>query len=161
MSEKKRKVLTLCIALSDGKILLALKKRGFGSGRWNGFGGKVEEGETIEKSAIRETKEEGCIEIEKMEKYALHEFEFVGDPVLLEVHVFKILAFSGTPTETEEMAPRWFDFDDIPYETMWPDDRHWLPLFIEGKKTVNRFLFDTSSGTERIVEKSVQVVPKL
>jgi 8-oxo-dGTP diphosphatase/2-hydroxy-dATP diphosphatase len=35
-----------------------MKKRGFGKGKWNGFGGKVEEGECIEDSAIRELEEE-------------------------------------------------------------------------------------------------------
>jgi 8-oxo-dGTP pyrophosphatase MutT (NUDIX family) len=29
-----------------GDILLAMKKRGFGEGKWNGAGGKVEPGET-------------------------------------------------------------------------------------------------------------------
>lgn len=29
------------------QILLAMKKRGFGVGKWNGAGGKVEDGETI------------------------------------------------------------------------------------------------------------------
>jgi hypothetical protein len=30
------------------EICLAMKKRGFGVGRWNGAGGKVSQGETIE-----------------------------------------------------------------------------------------------------------------
>ncbi len=50
-------------------ILLAMKKRGFGEGKWNGAGGKVEEGETIVQAASRELQEETGIEIapEKME----------------------------------------------------------------------------------------------
>jgi 8-oxo-dGTP pyrophosphatase MutT (NUDIX family) len=35
-----------------------MKKRGFGEGRWNGVGGKVEPGESIEAALIREAKEE-------------------------------------------------------------------------------------------------------
>jgi 8-oxo-dGTP pyrophosphatase MutT (NUDIX family) len=35
-----------------------MKKRGFGNGKYNGFGGKVENGETIQQAAIRETIEE-------------------------------------------------------------------------------------------------------
>jgi len=34
-------------------ILLGYKKRGFGAGKWNGFGGKVEIGETVEDAAKR------------------------------------------------------------------------------------------------------------
>lgn len=51
------------------QILLAMKKRGFGEGKWNGAGGKVEAGETIVQAASRELREETGIEInpEKME----------------------------------------------------------------------------------------------
>lgn len=47
------KLLTLLFVLTPGKVLLGMKKRGFGKGRWNGFGGKVQPGETIEDGAIR------------------------------------------------------------------------------------------------------------
>ena len=39
---------TLMLIVDENKILLGMKKRGFGEGKWNGFGGKVNEGETIE-----------------------------------------------------------------------------------------------------------------
>ncbi|XP_037783471.1 7,8-dihydro-8-oxoguanine triphosphatase-like [Penaeus monodon] len=58
MSTYTRKLLTLMFIREGEKILLGYKKRGFGQGRWNGFGGKVEAGETPEQAAIRETKEE-------------------------------------------------------------------------------------------------------
>ena len=49
-----RKVLTLALVKNQaGEILLGLKKRGFGVGKWNGFGGKVEPGETIPQAAAR------------------------------------------------------------------------------------------------------------
>ena len=42
------------VLLRDGnRILLGLKKRGFGVGKWNGFGGKLEKGETPLDSAHR------------------------------------------------------------------------------------------------------------
>lgn len=37
----------------DDQVLLGYKKRGFGVGTWNGFGGKVEEGESIRNGALR------------------------------------------------------------------------------------------------------------
>ena len=51
MSENK--LLTLAFLLDGNRILLGFKKRGFGMGKWNGFGGKVENGETIEQAAKR------------------------------------------------------------------------------------------------------------
>ena len=47
------KVLTLAFVRESTRILLGLKKRGFGQGRWNGFGGKVQPGETIEAATSR------------------------------------------------------------------------------------------------------------
>lgn len=54
----KRKIYTLYIIEKNNQILLGLKKRGFGMGKWNGFGGKVMESESITQGAIRELKEE-------------------------------------------------------------------------------------------------------
>lgn len=42
----------------DGRILLGRKKRGMGFGKWNGFGGKIEAGETMRECAARELFEE-------------------------------------------------------------------------------------------------------
>lgn len=42
-----RKILTLCIIHEHPRVLLGYKKKGFGAGLWNGFGGKVEAGESM------------------------------------------------------------------------------------------------------------------
>lgn len=144
------KLLTLCIIHQHDKVLLGMKKRGFGVGRWNGFGGKVLAGEEIEDGARREALEEAGIIVGDLKKMGILEFEF-RSPVrrppaelagkILQVHTFKATDFTGEPTETEEMKPQWFEISEIPYETMWPDDIYWLPLLLEDKKFKGRFLF--------------------
>jgi NADH pyrophosphatase NudC (nudix superfamily) len=47
------KLLTLVLIYNRTHVLLGMKKRGFGVGRWNGFGGKVQEGESLENAARR------------------------------------------------------------------------------------------------------------
>ncbi|MDP3957694.1 MAG: 8-oxo-dGTP diphosphatase [bacterium] len=154
-----RKVSTLCLALRDGRILLGMKKRGFGAGWWNGFGGKIQAGETIENAAKRETREECGIVIRSMEKVGIHEFRFESKlEEILEVHLFRVDVFDGEPTETEEMRPEWFAFSDIPYATMWPDDRYWMPLFLAGKKFRTKFFFGAG---DVILEKEVFEVESL
>lgn len=154
-----KKILTLCLVVEEGRVLLGMKKRGFGAGRWNGFGGKVEANETIEEGAKREMQEECGLLIEQMEKVGIHEFEFaVKRGEILEVHVFRIDAFSGEPRETEEMRPQWFTTDAIPYDEMWPDDIHWLPVFLVGKKFRTRFLFGEN---DRILENEVHELLEL
>lgn len=152
------KLMTLCMIRKDGKILLAMKKRGFGAGRWNGYGGKVEEGETIEEAAKREIWQEGKITVEEIEEMGVLNFEFKKNPGnILQVHIFRAGGFSGEPQETEEMKPEWFDEDKIPYEEMWSDDIYWLPTFLENKKFKGRFLFDDN---DQVLEKNVEILEK-
>lgn len=162
--QPKHKILTLCIVLKNKKILLGMKKRGFGAGRWNGFGGKVEEGETIEGAALRELFEESGIKAQDLKKAGIIEFEFQDDPKILEVHIFSASNFDGEPIESDEMRPQWFDFEKIPYDEMWSDDIYWLPLLIKGKKFKGKFLFDRPSTAEysaKILKEELVEIQKL
>lgn len=156
-SEQKKKVLTLCLLHTDTHVLLGMKKRGFGAGRWNGFGGKVEKGETIEEAARREFLEEAGLEIPILEKAGLMDFEFQGNPEILEVHIFRAREHVGEPKESEEMLPKWFHQDEIPFSEMWPDDPHWMPLFFAGKKFQGKILFGEGDS---ILEMNIAEVPE-
>lgn len=136
-----KEILTLCVIHKNDQVLLGLKKKGFGAGRWNGFGGKVEEGETIEEAARREVFEEAGVVVSDMEKVGTMEFSFKDKPEVLEVHLFRAFDFDGEPVEGEEMRPRWFHVDKLPFDKMWPDDRYWYPLFLQNKKFEGRFFF--------------------
>ncbi|KAM4531438.1 oxidized purine nucleoside triphosphate hydrolase isoform 1-T1 [Odontesthes bonariensis] len=135
------KLLTLVMVVQPGRVLLGMKKRGFGVGKWNGFGGKVQPGETIEDAAKRELQEESSLTVDALEKIGNIKFEFVGEPQLLDVHIFRADAYNGEPTESDEMRPQWFEIDKIPFSQMWPDDIMWFPLMLQKKKFVGYFKF--------------------
>ena len=101
-------------------------------GRWNGFGGKIHEGESIEEAALREIREEAGIMLAGLTPRGRITFNFQDNPEALEVHIFSA-PWSGGAIESEEMKPQWFALHEIPYESMWPDDKLWLPLLIAGK----------------------------
>ena len=136
---------TLCLLIKDSKILLAMKKRGFGVGRWNGTGGKFdpEKGDkNILDAAIRETKEEIGVEIKNPEKVGFYHFRFPHKPEWdQDVHLFLAKEWVGEPSESEEMMPAWFSLDEIPYEKMWADDIYWLPRILKGEKLEADFIF--------------------
>lgn len=148
MGNNMKKQLTLTIVYKNRKVLLGLKKRGFGVGRWNGFGGKVEEGETIREAAIRELQEESGVMTQEIEEMGVLDFEFESDPKILQVHIFRVTKFEQEPVETEEMKPQWFDIDKIPFDSMWSDDIYWMPYILEGKKFEGKFLFDRPSDAD-------------
>ncbi len=146
---------------NEDQILLGMKKKGFGEGHWNGFGGHVEEGESIEAAAHRELLEEAGIEALDMKKRGVLNFSFEEDPRLLEVHVFKVTDFGGQPVESEEMRPEWFGLSDIPYAQMWSDDKHWLPLLLNDKLFSGTFHFDrppTTDYSAKILTQDLQIL---
>jgi ADP-ribose pyrophosphatase YjhB (NUDIX family) len=154
-----KKVLTLAYLLKNDTICLAMKKRGFGEGNWNGYGGKLEEGETLDEGAIREIKEESAVVVGKsdLEKVAIVEFIF-KDGKHLEVHTYFVRKWEGEPVETEEMKPNWFLYKDIPYEKMWADDAYWLPRAFNGEKLLGKVWFkEDGKSIEKMEWKSVEV----
>lgn len=146
--------MTLLFLIRDNEVLLAMKKRGFGRGRWNGVGGKVEKGETIEHALQRECREEIGVTIDKFKKVAVISFDEIhmGKRESLKVSVYIGTKWTGVPTETEEMKPNWFLKDKLPFEQMWPDDQFWLPQILSGKHIDAEFVLDEN---EYIVSKNV------
>lgn len=156
-----KKVLTLSYPLTAREILLGYKKRGFGEGKWNGFGGKVHDGETIQAAAVRELKEEAELTgtEDGLQKVAIQNF-FFPDGAHLEVHTFFLRVWQGEPCETDEMRPAWFSYDTIPYDRMWVDDIHWLPRALSGEKLIGDVSFDESGDVILSMEwKSVESLP--
>lgn len=151
------KTLSLLFLQKDDLVLLALKNRGFGEGKWNGVGGKVEVGETIESAMIRESQEEIFVTPTAYEKVADIRFdEYVkGERTLMHVHVYLASAWEGEPAESDEMKPQWFTQETLPYDDMWSDDTYWLPQVLAGRKISADF---TLNEADVIVSHSVQEV---
>ncbi len=132
---------TLMFIIKDGQILLIEKKRGLGAGKINGPGGKIDPGETPLQAIIRETQEELLITPHTPRK--LGELQFsMSDYADILCHVYRADDFTGTPTETDEAVPVWTALDEIPYQRMWEDDRHWLPLVLSETTFRGRFVFE-------------------
>lgn len=148
---------TLCFLIKGNHILLAMKKRGFATGRWNGTGGKPEpEDKNIEATALRETYEEINVEAKNLKQVAVLNFFFSEKSEWnQQVVVYITHEWDGIPEETNEMYPAWFTIDNIPYEEMWEDDKLWLPKVLDGKIVEGNFLFDEN---QKMLENEVKEI---
>lgn len=147
---------TLCIPIKENKLLLGVKKKGFGKDKLNGFGGKVNPEETIEAAAARELFEEVGLKVNQRDLKKVAELDFYF-PVKKEwnqtVHVFIVENWQDNPAESDEMSFEWISKDNIPFSKMWDDDKYWLPLILEGKKIKADFYFGEDNNT--IINKDI------
>jgi 8-oxo-dGTP diphosphatase/2-hydroxy-dATP diphosphatase len=154
MEENKEPIIvTLTHVYNQREILLGMKKRGFGAGFWNGFGGKPEKGETIEQTASRELMQESGIVEDNLVPAGVFNVRFEGKEKIFEIHLFRVAPFFGPAQETEEMRGQWFARDAIPFNQMWVNDKLWLEHFLEGKNVEGFFLLDEKG--ERVIESKI------
>ncbi|KAG4301253.1 hypothetical protein PCK1_002563, partial [Pneumocystis canis] len=167
-NETKQYTLVFPYNSKNTHVLLGLKKRGFGVGKWNGFGGKVKQNESINACAARELKEECGIEDAVLKKMAILFLMWEESTSVIEIHVYKATQFHDEPKEyiidihyapnfhgrSEEMIPQWFSVDPsaenyIPYDQMWEEARIWYHEFQQGKKFILNILFKGNMDTSR------------
>lgn len=115
------------------EVCLGRKQTGHGIGKWNGFGGKIENGESSEEAAVREVEEESGVRIQ------VNDLKKIGDITYLEsegdwhVDVYQCKKWDGEIRDSKEMKHEWFLTDRIPYGEMWPNDRKWIPKVLSGE----------------------------
>lgn len=149
---------TLCFPVRGqpvAELLLGMKKRGVGAGKFNGFGGKIEAGESVETAVLRELHEESGLSALPHQLTRAAELTFYTGPTLDTItHVFLLDGWAGQPVETAEMRPHWFAIDAIPFDQMWADDRYWLPRVLAGERIRGTFTF--SPNEQELLVASVQ-----
>lgn len=149
---------TMLFLRDDTRILLALKKRGFGKGKYNGVGGKVGGGETSEEAMVRECQEEigvTPVEYKNMGRISFIEW-YKREKVFLEFDIYVATKWDGESRESDEVRPKWFSIKKIPYQQMFEYDKYWLPPILDGKKVKGFFEYDGNWNLlESIVEEAV------
>lgn len=148
----RKKIFTNCFLVKTNnkgsitQICLAMKKRGFGQGMWNGSGGKPNSNETIDDAARREVQEELRVKVKKLEKRGEILFVLRKENKTVLMHTFLVTDWDKDPAETEEMKPQWFQINSVPYSDMWASDKEWLPSILAGKKIIAKYTYAQEGG---------------
>ncbi|MDQ0818507.1 8-oxo-dGTP diphosphatase [Bacillus pumilus] len=125
---------TNCVLHHEDQVLLLQKPR---RGWWVAPGGKMESGESVKDSVVREYREETGIYILNPQLKGV--FTFIikeGDQIVQEWMMFTFMADSFTGknvTESEEGILKWHEVKDVPHLPMAPGDSHILDFMLKGK----------------------------
>lgn len=128
---------TNCVLLKDNKVLLLQKPR---RNWWVAPGGKMEPGESVKDSCIREYREETGIYLRNPKIKGI--FTFImkeGDRVLSEWMMFSFLATEADGVnldQSEEGILAWHGLDNIKNLPMAAGDYHILEYLIHGKGVI-------------------------
>jgi 8-oxo-dGTP diphosphatase len=113
---------TAGILEENGLVLIARRKPGkHMGGKWEFPGGKIEPGETPEASLARELAEE--LDVRASIGKLLCSASYEGDGVSLELLVYKVEKFSGTPVLREHQELRWVAPSDLGSYDLADSDR--------------------------------------
>ncbi|MCF7920090.1 MAG: 8-oxo-dGTP diphosphatase [Candidatus Cloacimonetes bacterium] len=124
------KLATLCYVKQDGKTLMLFrnkKENDTHEGKWNGLGGKLEQGETPEDCVIREIREESGLEVTEMELKGFITFPMFDGKDDWFVFLYVITGFNGELIESPEGELEWIADEKLLKLNLWAGDRIFLP----------------------------------
>ena len=129
--------------VSEPEVLLGLglATKKIGARRWCGFGGSIDgDKESPVQAMVREFREETTLEtspdkIEPAGKITFHNMRTDGTFLVVEVQIFRIVGFTGTPTPTGHEFDKfqWFPVSNLPLFWMMCSDKLWLPKVLAGQ----------------------------
>ena len=139
------KLATLCYVMNEDKILMLYrnkKENDYHEGKWNGLGGKFEQGETPEECAIREVYEEsGLIVSNPIMKGHIAFPMFDGkDDWYVWLFVFK--EFTGELIDSPEGKLEWIPNNHLIDLNLWDGDKIFIPWLFENKCFSAKFIYE-------------------
>lgn len=173
--EKERPAVVICtlvFPLRGDFVLLGLGKKGYNEGLWNGYGGKVDSGDTsVRHTAVRELEEEVGLTV-KQEDLCYHGYmTFVWESEVpglgvqtarkVVVHMYSTASWQGEPRESDAMGtPTWFSVTELPYNSMPPDNPNWLPLVFAGNNFIGTARYNSAREVVACEVHSADAIPE-
>jgi 8-oxo-dGTP diphosphatase len=117
------------------------KENDMHKGKWNGLGGKLENGESPEECVIREVKEESGLEIKNPKLKGILTFPAFDGIEDWYVFVFVAYKFEGELIDSKEGKLEWIDDDKLTELNLWGGDKLFLKWLEQDKYFSGKFVY--------------------
>ncbi len=150
------KLATLCY-VNDKKHKKTLmlhrvkKENDYHEGKWNGLGGKFEQGESPEDCAIREVMEESGLTMVKPKMRGFITFPLFDGEEDWHVFIFTADEFTGELIDSNEGNLEWIPEDKLTSLNLWDGDKIFLEWLYGDKFFSAKFIYDNGKYKEHFV----------
>jgi len=132
------KIATLCYVIDKEKdktlMLHRVKKENdYHEGKWNGLGGKLEQGESPEDCVIREIKEEAGLTIKAPKMHGFITFPLFDKVDDWYVFIFSAKDFEGKLIDSPEGNLEWIPNDKLTELNLWDGDKIFLEWLFQDR----------------------------
>ena len=111
-------------------------------GKWNGLGGKFEQGETPEECVIREVKEESGLTINNPVLHGFITFPKFDGTNDWHVFVFSADDYSGVQIVSNEGNLEWIPNGKVTALNLWDGDKIFLDWIYQNKFFTAKFIYE-------------------
>lgn len=136
---------TLCYVMHEGKTLMLFRNKkpnDYHEGKWNGLGGKFENGESPEECAVREVEEESGLKMINPRMKGFITFPLFDGKKDWYVFLFTAEKFSGELIESSEGKLEWIPNDELVNLNLWDGDKIFLPWLFDDKYFSAKFVYE-------------------
>jgi len=140
------KLATLCYVIdkknnSTLMIYRNKKQNDYHEGKWNGLGGKLEQGESPEDCAIREIKEESGLTVKSVKMKGFITFPLFDGNDDWYVFLFTADDFEGKLIDSPEGHLEWIPNEKLTEINLWEGDKIFIPWLFEDKFFSAKFIY--------------------
>jgi 8-oxo-dGTP diphosphatase len=146
---------TLCYVMDKDRTLMLYrnkKKNDYHEGKWNGLGGKFEQGETPEECVIREVKEESGLTIKNPKLRGFITFPMFDGVKDWYVFLFTAPEFEGSLIDSREGTLEWIPNEKLLDINLWDGDKIFIPWLFEDKFFSAKFVYENGKFISHSVE---------
>lgn len=141
------KLATLCYVTdrkTDSTLMLHRVKKAndYHEGKWNGLGGKFEQGESPEECAIREIEEECGLKVKSVKMKGFITFPLFDGKEDWYVFLFTADDFEGNLIDSPEGNLKWIKSEKLTELNLWDGDKIFIPWLFQNKFFSAKFNYE-------------------